>query len=89
MIKSVTQYVVVCDNTFCDSVVKSVVDFHSYDRQQQFERKIKKLGWKFKMEKDQTDLPKIVCPNCVLFTSELEKKHPILSPIKKSSFTAF
>lgn len=33
MIKSITQYVVVCDNTFCDAVVKSVVDFHSYERQ--------------------------------------------------------
>ncbi len=88
MIKPITQYVVVCDNTFCDSIVRSVVDFHSYDRRQQFESKIIKLGWKIKQENNQTDMQKTVCPNCVLFASELEKKHPVLRPIKKSALTA-
>lgn len=97
MIKFVTQYFVVCDNSFCDAVicfslpqflhlydafVKSDVDFYSFDHQQQFERKIKKLGWKFR-KKNQTDLLKIVCSNCLPFTSELEKRHGILRPSKK------
>jgi len=85
MIKSVTQYVVVCDNSFCDAVVKSIVDFHSYDRQQQFERKIKKLGWKTQEDGNKTVPQKIVCPNCLLFTSELEKKTVVFRPIRKSA----
>ena len=85
MIKSVTQYVVVCDNSFCDAVVRSIVDFHSYDRRQQFERKIFKLGWKTKEYENNTKLQKIICPNCLLFTSELEKKTIVFRPIRKSA----
>lgn len=83
MIKKVTQYVVVCDNSFCDAVVKSVVDFHSYDRQHQFEGKIKKLGWKILEDDNTGEAKSFICPNCVLFTSELEKRHPTLRPVKK------
>ncbi len=83
MIKSVTQYIVVCDNSFCDAVHKSVVDFHSYDRQQQFERKIKKLGWKVREDENKTGPKKNICPNCLLFASELEKKTGIFRSIRK------
>jgi len=84
MIKKITQYIAICDNSFCDSTVKSVVDFHSYDRQYQFEEKLKNLGWQFNKKNDPTDQPKFICPNCVLFTSELEKRHPVLRPIKQA-----
>jgi len=85
MIKSITQYVVFCDNSFCDAVDKSVVDFHSYDRQQQFEKKIKKLGWKVREDENKTGQQKNICPSCLLFTLELEKKTTVFRPIRKSA----
>ncbi len=85
MIKSVTQYVVVCDNSFCDSVVKSVVDFHSFDRRHQFEMKITKLGWKFQENDDRTEPQKIICPSCLLFTTELEKWSARVKPIRRTA----
>lgn len=75
MIKTVTEYVAICDNTYCNSVINSVVDFHSDGRRQRFELQIMKLGWKFEEDKNSTVLPKIICPNCLLFTSELEKEY--------------
>lgn len=72
MIKKVTQYVVVCDNSFCDAVVKSVVDFHSHERQQHFERKIQKLGWKMQENNNDEAEQKNICPDCLYFTLALE-----------------
>ncbi len=83
MIKKITQYLVICDNSFCDSIVKSVVDFHSYERQQQFEMKIKSLGWKIQEGSNEMGPQNFICPDCLLFTSELEKTHPVLMAIKK------
>ena len=62
MIKTVTQYVVVCDNEFCDSVMRSGVDHHSSDRREQFKLKVKNRGWggMFVEEED----PHHVCPSC-------------------------
>lgn len=85
MIKKVTQYVVVCDNSFCDAVVKSVVDFHSDDRRQQFERKIKNLGWEIQKDNITGEAKNFICPDCLLFSSELEKRHSDLRPIKLSA----
>ncbi len=73
MIKCVTQYVVVCDNSFCDAIVKGVVDFHSDDRRKQFESKVRKLGWKIQESKNEVEAPKFICPDCLQFSSELEK----------------
>ncbi len=75
----------ICDNDFCDSTIKLVVDFHSDDRRQQFENKIKKLGWEFKKDRFKAGQPKIICPNCLLYTSELEKKPIFIRPIKNSN----
>ncbi len=90
MIKTITQYVVVCDNTFCDSVVRAVVDFHSHDRRLQIEKRIDKLGWKIQEDKNEVGGQKLICPDCLLFTSELEKKSicfkPLrIKPLKKSA----
>ena len=74
MIKSVTQYIVVCDNSFCDAVHKSVVDFHSYDRQQQFEGKIKKLGWKVREDENKTGPKKRYLSKLFAFCFRARKK---------------
>lgn len=62
MIKSVTQYVVVCDNTFCDSTMRAGVDFHSYERREQFKQKVRNRGWAG-ISADQED-SRHVCPSC-------------------------
>lgn len=85
MIKSITQYVVVCDNSFCDSVVKAVVDFHSYDRREQFEGRLNKLGWKIQEEDDRGNAKNFICPDCILFSSELEKRSLSIRAIRKSA----
>lgn len=85
MIKSITQYVVVCDNSFCDAVIKAVVDFHSYERKLQFERKIIKLGWKVQDDIIEASGQTFICPDCLLFTSELEKKSFAIRAIRKSA----
>ncbi len=85
MIKCITQYVVVCDNSFCDAVVKAVVDFHSYERRQQFEKKLCKIGWKIQVEENEIEEHKFVCPDCLQFTSELEKKSLGFRAIRKSA----
>ena len=62
MIKTVTQYVVVCDNIFCDTTMRSGVDHHSYDRKQQFKRKVELRGWGGM--NDSIDPSHHLCPNC-------------------------
>lgn len=62
MIKSVTQYVIVCDNAFCDSTMRAGVDFHSYDRREQFKQKVRNRGWEGIV--GETDDTRHVCPGC-------------------------
>lgn len=65
MLKAVTQYVVVCDNDFCDSILRTGVDHHSYERKQQFKRKVEELGWGGLTEEDIATHH--LCPNCRKF----------------------
>ncbi len=62
MIKSVTQYVIVCDNAFCDSTMRAGVDFHSYDRREQFKQKVRNRGWEGIV--GETDATRHICPSC-------------------------
>jgi hypothetical protein len=69
MIKAITQYVVVCDNPFCDSTVRFGVDHHSYDRREQFKAKIRTRGWTG--TEDDEDQAFHVCPSCRDFSAGL------------------
>jgi len=62
MIKSVTQYVVVCDNIFCDSTMRAGVDFHSYERREQFKQKVRNRGWAGISEEQEQS--RHICPSC-------------------------
>lgn len=62
MIKAVTQYVVVCDNAFCDSILRSGVDHHSFDRREQFKRKVENQGWDGMNNNSPNS--RHICPNC-------------------------
>lgn len=62
MIKAVTQYVVVCDNAFCDTTMRSGVDHHSYERREQFKSKVKLRGWGGVEEN--IDRTHHLCPSC-------------------------
>jgi len=64
MIKTITQYVVICDNAFCDMSARIVVDFHSDNRRKFFEKKFEALGWVFLEEPDDGGYPKVICPSC-------------------------
>lgn len=72
MIKAVTQYVIVCDNAFCDSTMRAGVDFHSYDRREQFKQKARNRGWGGIVEG--SDDARHICPSCRDFDLGVYKK---------------
>ena len=69
MIKTITQYVMVCDNPFCDSTVRFGVDHHSYDRKEQFIKKAKNRGWA--PAQAENDTSSYICPSCRDFSVEI------------------
>ena len=72
MIKAVTQYVIVCDNVFCDSTMRAGVDFHSYDRREQFKQKVRNRGWGGIAEGHEDT--RHICPSCRDFDLGVYKK---------------
>jgi len=70
MIKTITQYVVICDNAFCDMSTRIVVDIHSDNRRKFFDKKLKSLGWICLEEPDDGGCSKVICPSCGVFISE-------------------
>ncbi|UCD10650.1 MAG: hypothetical protein JSU88_08125 [Nitrospinaceae bacterium] len=71
MIKAVTQYVVVCDNEFCDSTMRSGVDHHSYERREQFKFKVKNRGWAGLLVDE--NAARHLCPSCRDFSEGVFK----------------
>ncbi|MFQ5449604.1 MAG: hypothetical protein ACE5E9_03195 [Nitrospinaceae bacterium] len=81
MIKEVTQYLVICDNPFCDTTLRASVDHHSYERRQQFIQKIKYRGWECKSESNRPTA--YLCPSC----KHDNEKHPSRENLFKIDFT--
>jgi hypothetical protein len=70
MIKTATQYVVICDNNFCDVSTRIVVDTHSDNRREFIKKKLEMLGWSCFEQHDQEGTQKMICPNCGVFIAE-------------------